>query len=136
MAKNEGQRWQVCTLHGVQVGGKTGSKVLRCPIPLLDFPSVRGDKDQNWALSKGPGHGQGHHTQALVERLWASSAGPAAPPVTHRAAVMLVCFSGVTHGALNWTSTRVTNGNLIRDDGAVSLEMSGRLLIGWVRSHL
>lgn len=120
---------------GVQAGGKTGSRVLRCPVPLLDFPSVHGDKDQNWGLSKGLGHGQGHHTQALLERLWASSAGPAVPPVTHRAA-MLVCVSGVTHRALNWTSTRVTSGNLIRDDGTVSLEMSGRLLMGWVQSHL
>ena len=99
MAKSEGQRWQVCTLYGVQVGGKTGSRVLRCPVPLLDFPSVHGDKNQNWGLSKGPGHVQGRHTQALLERVWASSAGPAAPTVTHRAVMMLVCVSGVTHGA-------------------------------------
>lgn len=130
--KSEGQKWQVCTLHGVQVGGRTthldpGSWDAHVSCSSLGLSINAWWQGPELGFEQGPGHGQCHHTLRLY---WGDS-GKAAlaqlqPTVTHRAAMLLVFFWDDTW-SLNWTMTRVTNGGLIKDDGAARLEMRSLL---------
>lgn len=97
-----------------------GHKELMCPVPLLAFPPMRGDKGQNWGLSKGPRRGWclgPPHTRASLGRLCANTAGPAvAHGDPHSSPAVSLCF-----GADTWGPAGSTMGAWFRNDRAVCL---------------